>query len=112
MSDDNEVEVPVGGARQPLGVLQQIALWIEGLRPGWREKGVDCLEHQGAVVLPVYGLRGYMKAYSAVYVAPIEVCNSFPPRESEFVKIDVDAEMSLEHAKVLIETAVESVAGR
>lgn len=93
-------------------MVGRLALWIEQERAGWNLRGVDVLENQGVTVHPVFDHEMNVRDYKAVYVGSVDACKRWPPREEDFVKVDIDAEMSYVHAMVLIETAVEGVAGR
>lgn len=98
-----------------LSTTQALAFWIEGKRAGWVERGVGVLEWQGATVMGRYD-DGKILGYKSVFVGKNEDCAKayeigFPDPE-KFLPIDVTDEMGVEHCQILIENAVEQVAGR
>lgn len=92
--------------------VAELAVWIEGERPKWIERGVDVLCRDGVTIFPFYGEDGKIKTDPMVFVGTVESCETAFPRYEDFVPLIVLGDMSVEHAKVLIENAVEQVAGR
>lgn len=94
-----------------LGIL---AVWIEEQKPSWSERKVFLLENpDGKFCWPLLGSVGKLSGTVALFFTeqPKWV---WPPQADErlYVRIDVSFDMGIDHCKVLIENAVEQVAGR
>ena len=90
----------------------ELALWIDDHRPEWRAKGVDVLERAGMTLFPWRQAIGELDGTRRVFVGTIEACELVSPDLDQFVQIIVGPDMSGNHAALLIENAVEQVAGR
>ena len=93
-------------------VITYLGVWIAYERPVWVERGVDVFERYGQTIWPVRLPSGNLADESEIFVGTVESCQRPIPMESEFVKVRVLEDMPVEQSKVLIETAVEQVAGR
>lgn len=92
--------------------VAELSLWIEVERPKWITRGVDVLCRAGVSVFPHVVPDGKVRSEGMVFVGTVEACETVFPRYEDFVPLIVLGEMSVEHAKALIEYAVEQVAGR
>lgn len=92
--------------------IMELSVWIETERQNWQKRGVDVLEHEGRTIFAVTGTDGNAAETAWVFVGSVEACNRQSLTASEFVKLIVLGDMSVEHSKILIENAVEQVAGR
>lgn len=89
-----------------------LAIWIETKLPGWNERGVDLVESFGAVLFHWMDTSGKLDGTFHVFVGTPSTVKMFPLKRPDFVEVIIDPSMSFEHSKVLIENAVEEVAGR
>ena len=93
--------------------IEELDAWIEGERAGWRERGVVICDRDGQKIFRVFGSDGHARAEErGVLIGTVKGCTAEKYDPAEFVPLIVLGEMSVEHAKVLIENAVERVAGR
>ena len=93
-------------------VIAYLGVWIEHERPGWVASGVDVFELYGQTIWPVRLPSGDLAGECEIFIGTVESCQRPIPVESEFVKVRVLEDMPVEQSKVLIENAVEQVAGR
>jgi hypothetical protein len=109
--------------------VEELDAWIEGERAGWRARGVDILERGGQKFFRTIGSDGKLQADERIFFGTTKLCKLIrefkvvlgeTPFEtqypevcaSDFIPLIMLGDMSFEHAKVLIENAVEQVAGR
>lgn len=104
---------------------KELAVWMEEMRPVWRARGVDVIERDGQTIFKrdseKFEAEGGPVSGAYVIVDPLDFCklaadpsvefNIFDPRLG-LVPLVVLGEICVEHSKILIENAVEQVAGR
>jgi hypothetical protein len=104
-----------------MDAVAELAIWIEEQRPKWIGRGVDVLADQGRTLFALTKPTGKLTGEAKLWIGSVEDCDrtlalhldgAVRPTEKDFVPLIVLGEMSVEHAKVLIENAVERVAGR
>jgi hypothetical protein len=99
--------------RPAISNMGQLSIWIEQERPKWLVRGVDMLEDNGQTLFAWLGVDGKWKDEVHVHIGTVESCVRLRRVESEFVHLIVlGGGMSVEHAQLLIENAVDQVAGR
>lgn len=87
--------------------LLELSLWMESRRGSWKARGVDVLDHGGQTIFSSTVTRE-----GKLFIGTIESCGRPLLVEAEFIPLIVLGDMSVEHSKILIENAVEQVAGR
>jgi hypothetical protein len=97
-----------------MNAVDELTTWLSEQRAGWVARGVDILEYEGKTLFGWPELDRNMKGERSVFVGTEEAC-LLPAknwREEDFIRLIVLGEISVEHSKILIENAVEQVAGR
>ena len=90
--------------------IAELSVWLEEMRPVWAERGVGVFEKDGATIHHRMQPDGSVRD-AWVFVGSLVDC-ALPTDYEDFVALIVLGEISVEHSKVLIENAVEQVAGR
>ena len=91
--------------------LAELSVWLEEMRHAWAERGVNVLEREAKTIWPWLGTDG-KSTNPRVFIGSVEACGRDVLVESEFIALIVLGEISVEHSKILIENAVDQVAGR
>lgn len=89
--------------------------WIDERRSAWNDRGIDIFERDGMVLWPLYNrISGQKTGAYTVLIGKTEHCAASNEQldYENFVQLVVTEDMGLEHCQILIENAVEQVAGR
>lgn len=108
-----------------MNLITELKVWMEEMRPIWRTRGADVIEREGMTIFKRVSEKSEVDCNpdSAAYVivGPVEFCKSAADPSVGFnifepllglVPLVVLGDISVEHSKILIENAVEQVAGR
>lgn len=92
-----------------------LVVWIEEQKDGWAERKAFLLESpDGQFCWPMVGSDGKLNGTMKLFFAPDREM-VWPPDEDhteDYLPLLISPDIGIDHCKVLIENAVEQVAGR